>query len=220
MYWPYLSRRVPSNRECRIATIESATGWLVFIGTVLILDQPEWFDAEVPILAFAALLALHGLATLVRADPARGVVLLTFGQRLGIVKRAPPLDERDLWLRYRAFTISYVLLFGLLAAIAVIEIGVGLSEFPRREGFGRLYIFPLWLAPILPSFVLPWLARDEQSAEEPVAQARYLAGDETMQGLRLYPRWVRTLASASHWVMWALIALAIVWLFHSTSLRH
>jgi hypothetical protein len=220
MYWPYFSRRAPSNRECRIATIESAAGWVIALGTAmepLVFHRLDWLSAVSPLFALATLLVLHGIATLQRADPIRGVLLLTFGRRMGNAKLAAPLDERDLLLRYRAFKISYTLLYGFLWAGGLIQIGVAISEFPRPMNFFGPFIFSLWFGPLLPSFVLPWLERDE-SADVPLAQARHPGSGEAAGGPGLYPLWIRILGS--NWVIWALVALLFVWLFHQMPGRH
>lgn len=220
MYWPYLSRRTPSNLECRIATIETAAGWATVLGAAMgtpMFHRLGWFSGEMLLFAFAAFLAWHGIATLQRADPVRGVLLLTFGRRMGNAQLAAPLDERDLLLRYRAFNISYTLLYGVLWGGGLIQIGVGLSEFPRPMSFFVPFVFSLWFGPLLPIFVLPWLERDEL-ADEPLAQARHVASGEGAGGVRLYPRWVRIVASP--WLVWTLAALAMIWLFHQVSPHH
>jgi hypothetical protein len=198
MYWPQSSRRSPSNRQCRIATLEFAVGWAtVFISPILV--QYGRYLGGLSVMALGGLLALHGAATLQRANPTRGLLLLNYALRMGYAKQAPPLDERDLWLRYRAFTISYMVLVGMLFALILVISSVGawqLSHHTKYMPLTWLYVIPLWLGPLLPTVVLPWLERDQDQGEEAVAQARYPASEQATGALRLYPLWIRIVASS------------------------
>src|SRR5271154_2372100 len=109
MYFPCLSKRTPSNRECRVASAVSIIGFVAFAW--LALATP---GALVPMLtglvAVELILAYFGLGTLYIARPNHFVF---WPQRERPVVRGqpvPPLDERDLNIRYRTFLVSYRIL--------------------------------------------------------------------------------------------------------------
>jgi hypothetical protein len=117
MYFPYLSKRTPSNRECRIASIVSISGFVGF--ACLMLAVPAALVQELLwLLVVELILVYFGLGTLYIAKPNHFLLWPQRESRVARGQYVPPLDERDLTIRYRTFLVSYRVLS--LAALAII----------------------------------------------------------------------------------------------------
>jgi hypothetical protein len=216
MYFPYLSKRAPSNRECRIASMASIIGfvgfaWLMLAVPAALVQMLLW------LLAVELILAYFGLGTLYIAKPNH---FLPWPQQETHRVRGqpvPPLDERDLNIRYRTFLVSYRILS--IAAFAIIVfVRPGATWFVDTSGghiaHWRLqaaeqmfvvYIFLLSL--LLPYWVFPWLESDAAFDDEQGSDSGAL---DLAQSLPQRRQWIRI---AFNVLIWALLFLLMMWLY-------
>jgi hypothetical protein len=215
MYFPYLSKRPPSNRECRVASLISIMGFAGFAW--LMLAMPETLiQAMLWLVAVELVLAYLGLATLYIAKPNH---FLLWPQREPLVVRGqpvPPLDERDLAIRYRTFLVSYrILSIAALAIIVLVRPGAQLlvetsgGRIPhwRLESAEQLFVVLLFLLSfLLPYWVFPWLESEAPADDEQ-------ASDTGAQSpAKLLPHnWIRT--GITLLAVWAPIFLVLAWLY-------
>jgi hypothetical protein len=220
MYFPYLTKRPPSNFECRIASAISIIGfvgfaWLLWAVPDTLISMLAW------LLAVELILAYFGLGTLHLARPNH---FLMWPQRATQVVRGqqvPALDERDLNIRYRTFLLSYRILS--LAAFAVIVfIGPGArflvntsaGRIPhwRLEAAQQMFVVLIWfLSLLLPYWVFPWLESDAAFDDEPTADS----GSQNTAELPWRRYWSRT--GVTNLVIWIAIFLLMVWLFRKAT---
>lgn len=218
MYIPLLSSREPSNRERRIASMESAAG---FLGAVwLVLGLPRGLAAFLAALAAVLLLTGHGLAILTHSkNPLQMALWPEFARRMGTGRMEPLLDERDLSLRHRAFVISYQIL-SLVIFITILAFDLLL---PRIVGSAphkwiRLHYLMLVLLGLLiplvralPYWVLPWLERDASEEDDHRRQVGQSSVNEQRGEPELFAKWIRMISS--DWLVWGVCALLMIWAF-------
>lgn len=219
MYIPVLSSHEPSNRERRIASIESIAG---FVGAVwLVVEMPHGLVAFLSALAAVLLLFGHGAAVLTRSkNPLQMALWPEFARRMGTGRKESLLDERDLSLRCRAFVVSYqILSLVIFAAILAFDLLL-----PRIVGFAphkwiRLHDLMLVLLsllivmlPILPCWVLPWLEKDASEDDDHRRHVGQIPVNERPGKPALFPKWIRI--AGSPWVVWGICALLMMWVFH------
>ncbi len=108
MYFPYLSKRSPSNRECRFASVVSMTGFTTFAGGAL--AMPASFGQMLVGLVVILTLTYFGLGTLFIAKPNHFLLWPQRETKVILGQEVPPLDERDFNIRYRTFLTSYRIL--------------------------------------------------------------------------------------------------------------
>lgn len=218
MYIPLLSTHEPSSRERRIASLESATG---FLGAIwLVVEMPAGLATFLPALAAVLLLTGHGLAVLTRSkNPLQMALWPDFARRMGTGRGRPPLDERDLSLRYRAFVISYQLL-GLVIFVTFLAFDLLLSRsmgtLPPK--WARLHDLMLVLLSlliplvgVLPFWVLPWLETDALDENDHQRHFGETPINERRGEAELFPKWIRVISSS--WVVWGVCALIMIWVF-------
>jgi hypothetical protein len=175
MYFPYLSKRAPSNRECRIASIVSIIGFVGFAWLVLAVPG-ALVSMLAGLVAVELVLAYFGLGTLYIARPNH---FLFWPQRETRVIRGqpvPPLDERDLNIRYRTFLVAYrILSIAVFAIIVFIRPGAALlvdtssGHIPhwRLEIADLMLVVLIYLLSLfLPYWVFPWLESDAAFDDE------------------------------------------------------
>jgi hypothetical protein len=217
MYFPHLSKHPPSNRECRIASIVSIVGfvgfaWLVLAMPAALVQMGLWLVAVLLILGY------FGLGTLFIARPNH---FLLWPQRETQVVRGqpvPPLDERDLTIRYRTFLVSYrILSVAVFAIIAFIRPGAMLlvdtsgGHIPhwRLQFAEQMFVVLLYLLSVLlPYLVFPWLESDADFDDEQAS------GRGFQNPTKLLPRrrdWIRT--GVALLIIWIPILLLLAWLF-------
>ena len=110
-------RRHPTNRECRVASIVSITGFIAAGWAVLL--PPSRFLPFLGELALILPLNWLGLRTLLHARPYQGLLWPQIAARLGSKGLHPLLDERDTLIRYRTFLTSYQILSILIWVIVI-----------------------------------------------------------------------------------------------------
>jgi hypothetical protein len=218
MYIPLFSGHEPSNWERRIASIESAAG---FLGVIwLVVETPDGLATFLSALAAVLLLTGHGLTVLARSkNPLQLALWPAFARRMGTGRGEPSLDERDLSLRYRAFVISYQILSLVIFATALVFdellpriVGSAPHRWLRLHDL-MLALLALFipLVQVLPWWVLPWLEKDASEQDDhrrhfgqsPVNEQRGAAG--------LFPKWIRTIGCP--WLVWVVVAMLILWVF-------
>jgi hypothetical protein len=217
MYFPYVSKRAPSNRECRIASTLSIIGFVGFVWLVLAVP-----GALVPFLvwlvAVELILGYFGVATLYIAKPNHFLLWPDRETRVVRGQPVPPLDERDVNTRYRTFLVSYrILSIAAFAIIVFIRPGATLivatsgGHIPhwRLESADQVFVVLIWLLSLLlPYLVFPWLesdaAFDDEQGSGPVFQ-------DAKELLPPRPRhWVRN--GVVLLIIWIPIILFMVWL--------
>jgi hypothetical protein len=207
MYFPYSQRRNPSNRECRVASIVSITGFIAAGWAVL--RPPSTFLPFLPELSLIVFLNWVGLATLVRARPYQGLLWPHITARLGSGVQQPPLDERDTLVRYRTFLTSYQILSVLIWVIVMVPglLGSHINVLTaRHHGPLELGLLTLSLLMILtlllPHWVLPWLESSVTFDAEPDLEPTAAPSANL----------TRTLWNV---FVWILVFVVIVWIFSS-----
>jgi hypothetical protein len=197
MYFPYLSKRPPSNRECRIASFVSIIGFVGFAWLLLAMPA-ALVQMLASLVALVLILAYFGLGTLYIARPNH---FLLWPQREARVVRGqsvPPLDERDLNIRHRTFLVSYrILSVAAFAIIAFIRPGAMLlvdtsgGHIPRwrLEMAEQMFVVLIYLLSLfLPYWVFPWLESDAAFDDEQAS------GPGLQNPTKLLPRrrdWIR-----------------------------
>ena len=217
MYVPLLSSYEPSNRYRRIASMESAAAILGLAW--LMIDMPR--SLALSLCAWAAILLLtgHGLAILTRSRPNQVVLWPEYRRRMGAGRADPPLDERDLSVRSRAFEISYRLLALLiLAALLGFDflvpriVGSAPHRWMRVHDLTlELFCLLTFMVPLLPLWVLPWLEQDAPEEDDSLRLFRRNPVNERSGRPGLYPTWIRIIGS--DWFIWSVIALLMVWVY-------
>jgi hypothetical protein len=198
MYFPYLSKRPPSNRECRIASIVSIIGfvgfaWLLLAMPAALVQMLAWLVAVVLILAY------FGLGTLYIARPNHFLLWPQRETRVVRGQSVPPLDERDLNIRYRTFLVSYWILsvaaFAIIVFIrpvAMLLVDTSGGHIPRwrLEMAEQMFVVLIYLLSLfLPYWVFPWLESDAAFDDEQAS------GPSWQNPTKLLPRrrdWIRT----------------------------
>jgi hypothetical protein len=217
MYFPYLSKRLPSNRECRIASIVSIIGFVGFAGLVLAMPGAL---VQLLLWGFPVLVLTYlGLGTLTIAKPNHFLLWPQRETRVVLGKEVPPLDERDLNIRYRTFLVSYrILAVAAFAIIAFIRPGAALlvetlgGQIPlwRLEGAGQMFVVLIFfLAMLLPYWVFPWLESDAVFDDEQAFSSGFEDSTESLPQRRR--RWIRT--GIALLIVWIPIFLLMAWLF-------
>jgi hypothetical protein len=216
MYFPYLSKRTPSNRECRVASLVSIVGFVGFAW--LMLATPETLiQVMLWLVAVELVLAYLGLGTLFIAKPNH---FLLWPQRKSLVvrgQRVPPLDERDLAIRYRTFLVSYrILSVAALAIIVLVRPGALLLV---KTSGGRIpywwldsaeqmfVVFIVLLSFFLPYWVFPWLESDATFDDE---QGLDSGSKDPTESLPQRRQWIRI---GINFLLWALCFLLMAWLY-------
>jgi hypothetical protein len=218
MYFPYSRRRNPTNRQCRVASILSITGFIAFGWEAL--RPPSSFLPFLGELSLIVSLSWLGLATLLRARPYQGLLWPQITARPGSKGQHPPLDERDTLVRYRTFLTSYQILSVLIWVIVIlpgllgsnINVLTGRYHGPLELGLLTLSLLMV-LTWLLPHWVVPWLESniiiDAEPDLEPTASP---VGTSQRPTRAANSDWIRTLWKVSGWIV---IFLVISWLFSS-----
>lgn len=219
MYIPLLNSHEPSNRDRRIASIESAAG---FLGAIwLVVEMPSRLATFLSALAAVLLVIGHGEAILARSkNPLQMALWPEFARRMGTGRGEPLLDERDLSVRHRAFVISYQML-GLVVFATILAFDLLL---PRIVGSAphkwiRLHDLMLVLlslliplVAVLPWWVLPWLEKDASEEDDHRRHFGQRPAKKESGEPELFPKWIRIIGSP--WVVWGVCALMLLWVFH------
>lgn len=198
MYLPYLSKRPPSNRECRIASIISIIGFVGF--TWLLLAVPAALvQMLLSLVAVILILGYFGLGTLYVAKPNHFLLWPERETRVVRGQPVPPLDERDLSIRYRTFLVSYrVLSVATFAILVFVRPGAMLLVYTSGghmphwwlEMAEQMFVVLIYLLSLfLPYWVFPWLESDAAFDDEQAA------GSGFQNPTKLPPRrghWLRT----------------------------
>lgn len=216
MYIPLLSSREPSNRERRIASLESAVG---FLGAIwLLVEMPRGLATSLSAFAAVLLVMGHGLAILARSkNPLQMALWPEFARRMGTGRKAPLLDERDLSLRYRAFVISYQIL-SLVIFATILAFDLLLPRIvPHRwiRLHDMMLVLLALLIPligILPHLVLPWLEKEASEEDDHRRHFDRSSVNQQRGEAELFPKWIRIMSSG--WVVWGVCVLIMVWVFH------
>jgi len=231
MYYPFPGKRLPTNRERRVASIECMLGFAFFGWIMLVIPgTPVLFALE---LAPLLILTGHGLATMLRATPDQAALwqaprwLHRLRWRMGWTRNSVEvtLDERDLQIRYQTFLISYQILAGVIIATLVAALlanvltgspAAAVAAAFRADGAGglrflviRTLIVLVLLFSLLPYFVLPWLESAvpfDQDLANPTAPA---VDDSPPPRARL--DWVRILGNTAWWLIAVVAILTFVW---------
>jgi hypothetical protein len=216
MYFPYLSKRAPSNRECRVASLVSIMGFVGFAWLMLAMPQ-TLIQVILWLVAVELILAYFGLGTLYIAKPNH---FLVWPQRESFVVRGqkvPPLDERDLAIRYRTFLVSYrILSVAALAIIVLIRPGAlllvetsgGRIPYWKLESAEQMFVvFIVLLSFFLPYWVFPWLESDAAFDDE---QGLDSGSENPTESLSQRRHWIRI---GINLLNWALIFLLMAWLY-------
>jgi len=219
MYIPLLSHHEPSTRERRIASIESAAG---FLGAIwLVVAMPGGLATFLSALAAVLLLIGHGFAILARSkNPLQTALWPEFARRMGTGREEPLLDERDLSVRHRAFVISYqVLSLVIFATILAFDLLLPRIVGSAPHRWIRLHDLMLVLlglliplVGVLPCWVLPWLEKDASEDDDHRHHLGQSPVNEQTGEAELFPKWIRIISS--NWVVWGLCALILIWAFH------
>jgi len=168
MYFPYLSKRTPSNRECRVASTVGIIGFVAFAWLALA-TPGALVQMLTGLVAVELILGYFGLCTLYIARPNHFVFWPQRETRVVRGQPVPSLDERDLNIRYRTFLVSYrilsVVVFAIIAlrpaAALLVENSRGHIPHWRLEAAGQMFLFLiLLLSVVLPYLVFPWLESD------------------------------------------------------------
>lgn len=175
MYFPYLSKRTPSNRECRIASIVSIIGFVGFAWLLLAVPAAR-LQMLLRLIAVVLTLAYFGFGTLYIARPNQFFLWPWRETRVVRGQQVPPLDERDWNIRYRTFLVSYrILSVAAFAIIVFIRPGAMLlvdtsgSHIPhwRLEIAEQMFVVLIFfLSVFLPYWVSPWLESDAAFDDE------------------------------------------------------
>jgi hypothetical protein len=216
MYFPYVSRHLPSNRECRVASVLSISGFVGFTG--LVLAVPSVLVQMLLWLAAVLVLTYLGLGTLYIAKPNHFLLWPQRATREVLGQPIPPLDERDLTIRYRTFLVSYRILavaaFAMIAfirpgAVLLVHISAGYIPRWRLDGAEQtLLVLIFCLALFLPYWVFPWLESeavfdDEQNSD---------SGIQSIIGPPLRLRqWIRS--GIALLAIWVPIFLLMAWMY-------
>jgi hypothetical protein len=205
MDFPFSRRRHPTNRECRVASIVSITGFIAAGWAALL--PPSSFVPFLGELALILLLNWLGLRTLLRARPYQGLLWPQITARLSSKGQHPPLDERDTLVRYRTFLTSYQILSVLIWVLVILpgllgsHINVLVARYHGPIELGlltlSLLMFLTWL---LPQWVGPWLESDAPFDAEPDLEPTASPSDTW----KVYP-----------WLVWILVFLVILGIFSS-----
>jgi hypothetical protein len=219
MYFPYLSRRPPTNRECRIASIVSILGFVGFAWLVLAVPA-ALVQMLLLVVAVVLIPAYFGLGTLYIARPNHFLLWPQRETRMVRGQPVPPLDERDLNIRYRTFLASYrILSIAAFAIIVFIRPGATLlvdtsgSHIPRwrLESAEQMFVVLIYLLSLfLPYWVFPWLESDAAFDDERAS------GPGLQNPTKLLPRrqdWVQT--GVALLIVWIPILLLLAWLFRN-----
>jgi hypothetical protein len=219
MFLPLPRRRNPSNRECRVASIICACGMLAF--GWMTFNPPQGLVELLGEVAALVIVFWLGLGTLLYAKPHQLLFWPQLKVRLGLEKSSPPLDEREHYIRYRTFLISYQALFLTLFALMVLpgllgpRVMQGVYDRFRTYGpldLGLLILARLMiLALVLPHLVLPWVESDPPPDAETDLEASSSLQD---------PRQSR---STKHWwvpllrnvLVWGIALAVMLWIFDS-----
>jgi hypothetical protein len=219
MYFPYLSKRTPSNRECRIASIVSVIGfvgfaWLALAVPAALVQMLLW------LVAVELVLAYFGLATLYIARPNHFLLWPQQETRVVRGQQAPPLDERDLNIRYRTFLVSYrilsiaafpIIVFVRPGAMLLVDTSGGHIPHWRLEAAEQMFVvFIFLLSLLLPYWVFPWLESDAAFDDEQESDSRSQNPRESLPQGR---HWIRT--GLALLMVWVPIFLLIAWLFRT-----
>jgi hypothetical protein len=219
MYTPLLSSHEPSNRERRIASIESIAGFMSAVW--LVVDMPHGLAAFLSALAAVLLLFGHGAAVLTRSkNPLQMALWPEFAHRMGSGREESLLDERDLSLRCRAFVVSYQILslviFATFLAFDLLLpriVGSAPHKWIRLHDLMLILLSLLiFLLPMLPCWVLPWLEKDASEDEDLRRHVGQSLVNEQSGKPELFPKWIRI--AGSLWVVWGICALLMMWVFH------
>jgi hypothetical protein len=218
MYLPYLTHRAPSNRECRIASIMSVVGfagfaWLALATPAALYQMLSW------LVVVELVLAYFGLGTLFIAKPNHFLLWPQRERRAVRGRPVPPLDERDLNIRYRTFLVSYrvlsiaafaIIVFARPAALLIVNASGGHVPHWRLEAAEQLFVvLILLLSLLLPYWVFPWLESDAPHDDEQGADAGFY---NPLESLSRWRDWIWRAISLL--ALWGSIFLVLVWLFH------
>jgi hypothetical protein len=219
MYVPLLSSYEPSTRERRIASIESAAG---FLGAIwLVVEMPGGLAISLSALAAVLLLIGHGSAILARSkNPLQTALWPEFARRMGTGRGEPLPDERDLSVRHRAFVISYqILSLVIFATILAFDLLLPriVGSAPHRwirlhDLMLALLALLIPLVGVLPAWVLPWLEKDAWEDDDHRHHLGESPVNEQTGEAELFPKWIRIISS--NWVVWGVCALILIWVFH------
>jgi|SRR5580658_6182759 hypothetical protein len=217
MYFPYLSKRAPSNRECRIASFVSVMGFAGFAW--LALAMPGALDQMLLwLVAVELTLAYFGLGTLYIAKPNHFLLRPRQETRVLRGQPVPRLDERDLNFRYRTFLVSYrvlsvaafaIIVFVRPAASLLVSSSGGHIPHWRLEAAEQVFVVLLFLLSLfLPYWVFPWLESDAPFDDEQGSDSGF---QNPMESLSRWRDWIR---SAIYLLaIWAPIFLLLAWLY-------
>lgn len=220
MYFPYLSKRTPSNRECRIASVVSIIGFIGFAW--LVMAMPDALGSMLAwLVAVELTLGYFGLCTLYLARPNHFLLWPQQERRVVRGQAVPPLDERDVNTRYRTFVASYrilsVAVFAIIAFIrpgATLLVDVSGAHIPhwKPEDADLMFVVLIYLLSlVLPYWVFPWLESDAVFDDEQALGSK-LGFESPKNSLPARARW-RWIRIGSTLMVWALIILLMMWLF-------
>jgi hypothetical protein len=218
MYFPYSRRRNPTNRECRVASILSITGFIAF-GWVL-LRPPSGFAPFLGELSLVLVLSWLGLRTLLQARPYQGLLWPQTAGRRGAGVAQPPLDERDTLVRYRTFLTSYQILSVLIWVIVIVpgllgsHINVLTAQYHGPLELGLLTLSWLMvLTWLLPHWVVPWLESNVAFDAEPDLEPTASPSDTPARPAAVVSsNWSRTVWNV---VVWIVAFAFILWVFNT-----
>jgi hypothetical protein len=221
MYFSYSRSRNPTNRECRVASILSITGFIASGWEVL--HPPNSFLPFLGELSLIIFLSWLGLATLLRARPQQGLLWPQFTARFGSGRQHPPLDERDTLVRYRTFLTSYQILSVLIWVIVIVpgllgsRINVLTERYHGPLELGLLTLSLLMvLTWLLPHWVVPWLESNATfDAESDLEPSPSPSGTPERAATAESSNWIRTLWKLSNWVVWGVVLVVILWISRS-----
>ena len=200
MYFPYLSKRLPSNRDCRVASIESLVGFITFAS--LLLGSPKNPGLFVFLLWVGVTVALFyvGLGTLLRDRPNQALIWPQLRSWTKLSRRDQPLDERDAYIRHRVFVVSYQILVAIALAGAIA--GAMAGQLPQVLTSQDGVVLLVWLILLLPHWVLPWLESEfcvsGASESEPEAAPSSISPNNEGRSLRRI--------IFSWWFVWGVVA--------------
>ena len=197
--------RLPTNRECRHASIMCVIAFVGFCWGFI--AGPRHSSAYWSGWLLATVLFVLSFATLVRAQPLQG---LMWPNLRPLRADLPTLDERDHYVRYRAFSISYQILYAAVVLLLVIKGLVGPASveiIPQRfwkHGalLSEILFMLVFLFTLLPYWVLPWLDSASPRDADNDASARSAAP------VAYAPR--KDFTQTRLWLFWTMMILLVV----------
>jgi hypothetical protein len=172
------------------------------------------------LVAAELIVAYFGLGTLYIARPNHFLMWPQRETRMVRGQLVPPLDERDLNIRYRTFLMSYRILSAAVFAIIVfirpgaiflVETSGGRIPHWRLDTAEQLLVFMLYLlSMLLPYWVFPWLESDAAFDDEQPSGPGFQDATDALAAQGRWP-WIR--AGLSNLMIWILVFLFMIWAY-------